>query len=244
MDQAAPSSNNGPTKRKWTPALNSEADMTKAKKIHDENQSNLEYEEESNSSITSYESNDWEEANIHEKDKNVKNVNNFEFGHRSLNCFKKVKCLKCAEYHSTTDCKIEVDAKYSCVNCKGEHKAHSLNCPVFVKYTNRLATYKSAQNGNVDINHKHHSPPVTGTTIGNSPLTYAEAAGNSPNIRSNNTNPGNERSNLHEQPDDSEIRHVNSEKEFLSRWLALKRTLKTSNKYTKFIMIRYKMLMN
>ena len=48
------------------------------------------------------------------------------YGHGSNRCMVKTFCAQCAGNHKTSDCKETV---VKCANCKGPHKAMSLECP-------------------------------------------------------------------------------------------------------------------
>ena len=61
------------------------------------------------------------------------------WGHSDTNCMRPIRCGKCAESHSSSECtrpnrSTEIPPK--CANCKGEHVARFTGCPSFTKFVN------------------------------------------------------------------------------------------------------------
>lgn len=85
-----------------------------------------------------------------EKYKNSKGVTQCykcqSFGHVARNCFRTVKCAKCAQAHNTTECASADDMVIKCANCDGPHAANSRECP---KYTEQLESKSRRQSTRV-----------------------------------------------------------------------------------------------
>ena len=56
-----------------------------------------------------------------------------QFGHTRAYCKKSPKCVKCAENHSTEDCKKPKKTKAKCANCSGDHTANWKGCDTYQK---------------------------------------------------------------------------------------------------------------
>jgi hypothetical protein len=57
------------------------------------------------------------------------------FGHAATNCNRPYRCVKCVDQHEPGQCKRTTrEGNASCVNCKGEHPAKSVDCPQYKKY--------------------------------------------------------------------------------------------------------------
>lgn len=70
-----------------------------------------------------------------------------KFGHMANNCKDGIQCVKCAEGHLLKDCK---SAKLCCANCyyndatgDCDHRADSVECPVFQSYRNSVLPNRS-----------------------------------------------------------------------------------------------------
>lgn len=50
------------------------------------------------------------------------------FGHGAVSCRRPIRCARCGDAHSISDCKSE---PLRCISCKGPHAAHSYKCPFF-----------------------------------------------------------------------------------------------------------------
>lgn len=72
-----------------------------------------------------------------------------QFGHGSNNCNKAPRCVTCDKNHPTTHCDKPTDQKSFCVNCKGEHRASSSQCPEYIKkigyLDNKKHTFRNTQ---------------------------------------------------------------------------------------------------
>lgn len=55
------------------------------------------------------------------------------YHHLAKNCFRKPKCLKCAQEHNSRDCKKLEEMPNSCANCGKDHLANSENCETRIK---------------------------------------------------------------------------------------------------------------
>ena len=74
-----------------------------------------------------------------------------QFGHGSTNCYRKPKCVKCAEEHITKECQLQKTAtsKAKCVNCTGEHTANYTKCPKLLEYLQSNQTQKAKKTPNI-----------------------------------------------------------------------------------------------
>ena len=72
--------------------------------------------------------------------------------HTAGSCDNKPRCLLCGGEHDRKQCRVEDETQHKCANCKGPHRANSMECEIFNKakeiervkaYTN--ATYKEAR---------------------------------------------------------------------------------------------------
>ncbi|CAG4972871.1 unnamed protein product [Parnassius apollo] len=52
------------------------------------------------------------------------------FGHASTNCFRPVKCVRCAGDHIASNCPRGRDEEPRCANCAKNHTANDRHCPV------------------------------------------------------------------------------------------------------------------
>lgn len=51
------------------------------------------------------------------------------YGHSSFSCRLPIRCLKCAQAHKASDCKITKDTDLKCALCDGNHPANYSGCP-------------------------------------------------------------------------------------------------------------------
>lgn len=54
-----------------------------------------------------------------------------QWGHARSNCYRAYKCLLCADEHATAECTKPAGEKDKCANCRGEHRANSVECEVY-----------------------------------------------------------------------------------------------------------------
>lgn len=54
------------------------------------------------------------------------------WGHSQTYCHQQARCLKCAQEHSTYQCKKPPNVPAICANCDGPHPASDINCPVYI----------------------------------------------------------------------------------------------------------------
>lgn len=91
------------------------------------------------------------------------------WGHATSNCFAEPSCLKCAGQHLTYECTKTKDTPAKCVNCKGDHPANAIICPVYIERTQKQQmqnTNKNAKqiynNGKtMQIENVREFPPLT-----------------------------------------------------------------------------------
>ncbi|KAG5875890.1 hypothetical protein JTB14_000239 [Gonioctena quinquepunctata] len=55
------------------------------------------------------------------------------WGHATYNGHRQARSLKCAQDHGTATCTKSRDTDAKCCNCKGDHTANSVKCPVYIK---------------------------------------------------------------------------------------------------------------
>ena len=55
------------------------------------------------------------------------------WGHKARWCRREPKCLHCAGPHLTANCH-DIPWEPICANCRGDHKAFDVNCPVYQKF--------------------------------------------------------------------------------------------------------------
>jgi hypothetical protein len=68
------------------------------------------------------------------------------FGHAAINCSLPFRCVKCLNTHEPGQCSrtSRDEGLPSCVKCNQEgHASNSMDCPVFIKYFQRIAAKKS-----------------------------------------------------------------------------------------------------
>lgn len=66
------------------------------------------------------------------------------FGHGTIYCQNKARCVKCDNQHTTKDCTKTTDTPPTCVNCKGPHLANFSQCPEYLKHVNKIQTKRTA----------------------------------------------------------------------------------------------------
>lgn len=67
------------------------------------------------------------------------------YGHSSLQCKLKTKCLKCAENHKAKDCPIQDQEHLKCANCGGNHPANYSGCSKHPSNKNLAPSNKSSR---------------------------------------------------------------------------------------------------
>ena len=65
------------------------------------------------------------------------------WGHAASNCFRKPRCVKCAEEVYTHQCEREDGAPVKCANCEGDHTASNLDCPIYKLRLEQLRNNKN-----------------------------------------------------------------------------------------------------
>jgi len=71
------------------------------------------------------------------------------FGHTSGNCYKKPRCVKCAQSHLMSECVISPDTPAKCCNCSGDHPASYTQCPAYIKFLEKRVQVTSRDNMNL-----------------------------------------------------------------------------------------------
>jgi hypothetical protein len=77
-----------------------------------------------------------------------------KWGHAATNCNATIKCRKCGDVHTTSECSIKKEDtsthnKIKCANCAGSHLANSTDCRVYLdrfNYISEKRTNKATPN--------------------------------------------------------------------------------------------------
>jgi hypothetical protein len=77
-----------------------------------------------------------------------------KWGHAATNCNATIKCRKCGDVHTTSECSIKKEDtsthnKIKCANCAGSHLANSTDCRVYLdrfNYISEKQTNKATPN--------------------------------------------------------------------------------------------------
>lgn len=77
------------------------------------------------------------------------------YGHTQPFCHAPYKCMKCAENHSTHECKKPITTPAKCSNCLGEHTANNPTCPSYPSKNKTNLAQPSKSYSNVI---KHNQP--------------------------------------------------------------------------------------
>lgn len=98
-----------------------------------------------------------------------------QFEHGMSTCANKPKCVKCAQQHLTTDCKLTITGQVKCANCNGTHTANNSNCPVYIAHLGKVQENKSSRNVRLTINpafdtRRAHFPELLQTRVNNDQL--------------------------------------------------------------------------
>lgn len=86
------------------------------------------------------------------------------FGHIAKNCHRQVKCLKCANNHSSKDCPNLASNVAKCSNCGGGHTASDKTCEVYSKIlqNQRHTSIRTNSNSHGFNSSSRDFPPLTG----------------------------------------------------------------------------------
>ena len=111
--------------------------------------------------------------------------NCMNFGHGSLNCHLKPKCVRCGEGHTSKLCPLISpinpripDMNLKCANCEGNHSAKFAQCPKRLEYSKALENIK-----------KHRNATTTKTTTNQFRSAPELANANFPSINNNTSKP-------------------------------------------------------
>lgn len=104
-----------------------------------------------------------------EKYKNSRKVtqchNCQNFGHGTMFCKNKARCVKCDKGHLTKKCNKKIEEPPKCTNYGGEHPANYSKCPVYLKHLGKI---EAKRNNNLqpqllrrmDNKHQQQHPQV------------------------------------------------------------------------------------
>lgn len=99
------------------------------------------------------------------------------FGHGARNCRLSSRCVKCGGDHTTSECKVDVDANNKkllrCANCNGNHTANYSKCPSrlgYIKIKQSVSSNRKLNSNNINqrreqqppINDESNFPPLKG----------------------------------------------------------------------------------
>lgn len=83
-----------------------------------------------------------------------------DFGHSSLNCNRKPKCIRCSAAHLTKVCQIKnSETPPKCVNCLQLHTANYKGCLAYKLAIKEREKYSRGQNPNVGESNNTRNPP-------------------------------------------------------------------------------------
>lgn len=68
------------------------------------------------------------------------------FGHGRRNCRGVIRCVKCGENHTASECKLQRNEPAKCCNCNAAHPASSTDCPKRRSYEAGLASRGAGRN--------------------------------------------------------------------------------------------------
>ncbi|KAG5674229.1 hypothetical protein PVAND_004209 [Polypedilum vanderplanki] len=72
-----------------------------------------------------------------------------QWGHSSNNCGYKSRCVKCRESHAPCECKRKSrEGDPICVNCGGKHAANFRGCSEFMKYQQKIQSFRQKAKAN------------------------------------------------------------------------------------------------
>ena len=75
------------------------------------------------------------------KTRAIKCANCQEYGHVHRYCIKEVRCGKCDDKHDTRSCTV---TEFKCHHCKGNHKAGTIDCPVYIEKMEKFSYQQNA----------------------------------------------------------------------------------------------------
>lgn len=63
-----------------------------------------------------------------------------QWGHATSNCYRQVRCVRCAGSHATKECEEHHAGPitWKCANCGGDHQANNTDCPIYQQKTQNL----------------------------------------------------------------------------------------------------------
>lgn len=94
------------------------------------------------------------------------------WGHTSLNCGFKFRCVKCTESHAQGNCKRTTrDGEPQCVNCGKNHAASHRKCQAFISYINKIKKSNEHKNHIKAKKIISEIPDINGTNF--PPITQA-----------------------------------------------------------------------
>lgn len=112
------------------------------------------------------------------------------YGHTKTYCTKPFNCVKCGGSHDTKTCKKPNNTPAKCALCNGDHPANYKGCTVYrdlvnMRYKNN-GHHSARQNSITNTPKNVHPQSNQQNTINNNQtVSYAQAVGGRPNIRTN-----------------------------------------------------------
>jgi len=70
------------------------------------------------------------------------------FGYTSANCYKKPRCVKCAQSHLTSEYTKSPDIPAKCSKCSGDHPSSYTQCPAYIKFLEKRTLVTKRENFN------------------------------------------------------------------------------------------------
>ena len=86
------------------------------------------------------------------------------YGHTKNFCFRQPRCVKCADYHLTSNCQIKNRTKeVKCVHCDGNHPANYRGCSVYKELQRKKYQHQPIKSGDA-VNVLQHQRVAPGTS--------------------------------------------------------------------------------
>lgn len=110
------------------------------------------------------------------------------FGHSAINCYRKFRCVKCAEDHEHGNCKKHaMEDEVACVNCGGNHPANYRGCRIYQELLKRIEDKKKrereVQSQRQEYYNNYRQPNLSYSNVAGSRLASNQRPTNNINSR-------------------------------------------------------------